>query len=420
MSERTNDLLASGAADPALVNLIDELADRLQAGEAVDWNAVAREHPERVEQVRKLLPAIAAIAELGSASGRSLSRSHSVEAGSAPTLGELGDYRLLREIGRGGMGVVYEATQISLDRRVALKILPFAPALDGRQLQRFQNEARAAAHLNHANIVPVYAVGSERGVHYYAMQYIDGQSLSALVEELRDLERRAGDRSEARNEAAFVLASELASGRFAPVGTATVTLAETALEGRSGPAPTVAVAPSSTPSATRSSTGSSNRTSAYFRTVARMGVQAADALEHAHRQGVIHRDIKPSNSRSTVATGRRLILAMRFQSDAALTMTGDLLGTLRYMSPEQALGKSGMADYRTDIYSLGTTLYELLTLEPVYAGRDRQEILRRIAFEEPRPPRRVNASIPLDLETIVLKAMAKDPAVDIARRRICR
>src|SRR5262245_16078643 len=120
MSERTNDLLASAAADPALVNLIDELADRLQAGEAVDWNAVALEHPERVEQVRKLLPAIEAIAELGSATGRSVARLHLGRADSGPTLRELGDYRILREIGRGGMGVVYEAIQISLGRRVAL------------------------------------------------------------------------------------------------------------------------------------------------------------------------------------------------------------------------------------------------------------------------------------------------------------
>jgi WD40 repeat protein len=411
MSEQTKDLLASGAADPALVNLVDELADRLQAGDAVDWNAVAREYPEHVEQIRKLLPAIEAIAELGSATGRSVSRVHLGKAESGSTFRELGDYRIIGEVGRGGMGVVYEAIQISLSRRVALKVLPFAPALDSRQLQRFQNEARAAAHLNHTNIVPVYAVGCERGVHYYAMQFIEGQSLAALIVELREIEGRAHDRLERRNQAAFELASELASGRFAPVATAAA-LATTATEARSEVDPRLAPAGSSNPTSARSSTGSSTRTSAYFRTVARMGHQAAQALEHAHQQGVVHRDIKPSNL--LVDVRGNLWVAdfglARFQSEAGLTMTGDLLGTLRYMSPEQALGKSGMADHRTDLYSLGATLYELLALEPVYGGRDRQEILKRIAFEEPRPPRRLNAAIPLDLETIVLKAMSKDPA----------
>ena len=311
------------------------------------------------------------------------------------------------------MGVVYEATQISLGRRVALKILPFAPALDARQLQRFQNEARAAAHLNHTNIVPVYAVGCERGVHYYAMQFIEGQSLSALVEELRR-DRRPGAANDPRDgtkRPSCWPASWLRGGSPRPVRPRSRWRTNRA-KGRSAARTGIAVTPSSTPSAPRSSTGSSTRTSAYFRTVARMGMQAAEALEHAHQQGVIHRDIKPSNL--LVDVRGNLWVAdfglARFQSEAGLTMTGDLLGTLRYMSPEQALGKSGMADYRTDIYSLGATLYELLALEPVYAGRDRQEILRRIAFEEPRPPRRINASIPLDLETIVLKAMAKDPA----------
>jgi tetratricopeptide (TPR) repeat protein len=141
-------------------------------------------------------------------------------------------------------------------------------------------------------------------------------------------------------------------------------------------------------------------------------VQAAEALEHAHHQGVIHRDIKPAN---LLVDGRGHLWITDFglahcQSQAGLTMSGDLVGTLRYMSPEQALAKRVLIDHRTDIYSLGVTLYELLTLEPAFSGRDREELLGQIAFEEPRPLRRLNKPIPAELETIVLKAMEKHPA----------
>src|SRR5262245_4072492 len=149
----------------------------------------------------------------------------------------------------------------------------------------------------------------------------------------------------------------------------------------------------------------------YFRVVAQWGVQAAEALDHAHQLGVVHRDIKPSNL--MVDAGGRLWVTdfgvAQFHSDARLTLTGDLVGTLRYMSPEQALAQRAVLDHRTDIYSLGATLYELLALVPAFAGTDRQELLRQIAFEEPRPPRRVNKAVPAELEVIVLKAMAKAP-----------
>src|SRR5439155_364276 len=150
-----------------------------------------------------------------------------------------------------------------------------------------------------------------------------------------------------------------------------------------------------------------------FRSVARLGVQAAEALDYAHQMGVVHRDIKPGN---LMLDGRGDVWVTDFglahlqQGEASLTLTGDLVGTLRYMSPEQALAKRVVIDHRTDVYSLGVTLYELLTLEPAFGGSDRQELLRQIAFEEPRPPRRLNKAIPAELETIVLKAMEKNPA----------
>src|SRR5262249_28406123 len=327
--------------------------------------------------------------------------------------GPLGDFRILREVGRGGMGVVYEAVQISLGRRVALKVLPFAAALDPKQLQRFKNEAQAAAHLQHQNIVPVHYVGCERGVHFYAMQYIEGQTLAAVIRELRQRAGLEKTRLPSSVEAASALASDLALGRWEPVKRRTG-------EGATSRQPEQATGSYHPPTASRAdatppvaalSTERSTQRPAFFRTVANLGVQAAQALDHAHQLGVFHRDIKPAN----------LLLDMQgnpwitdfglaqFQSQAGLTLTGDLVGTLRYMSPEQALAKRVAVDARTDIYSLGVTLYEFLTLEPAYNGRDREELLRQIVFEEPRPPRRLNPAIPAELETVVLKAMAKSP-----------
>ncbi|HZV04521.1 MAG TPA: serine/threonine-protein kinase [Gemmataceae bacterium] len=290
---------------------------------------------------------------------------------SAPEIGELGDFRLLREIGRGGMGVVYEAEQISLRRRVALKVLPFAAALDPRQLQRFKNEALAAAHLRHENIVPVYMVGEERGVHYYAMQFIEGRSLANLIAEMKL------QTPEAPNQAALEIGK------------------------REMPATTLAAV---------LSTERSSSSRRYYEWVARLGRQAALALEHAHSVGIVHRDVKPANL--LLDPGGRLWVTdfglAQMAGSAALTVTGELLGTIRYASPEQVLARQGVVDHRSDVYSLGATLYELLTMRPLFDGRDRNELLRQIARDEPRPPRSIHPSVPRELETVVLKALGKE------------
>jgi serine/threonine protein kinase len=284
------------------------------------------------------------------------------------------------------MGVVYEAHQSSLNRRVALKVLPFAAALDPKQLLRFQNEAQAAAQLHHTNIVPVYAVGCERGVHYYAMQYIEGQSLATVIRELRDNVQcpRTNDQRLTNDQCRRTNNSGPGALCKTVIGHSTLGIPWSLVLGHSS----------------------------FFRTAAELGMKAAEALEHAHQLGIVHRDIKPANLLVDLRGNLWITdfgLAL-FQSGAGLTMTGELVGTLRYMSPEQALAKRSQVDHRTDIYSLGVTLYELLTLQPAFGGQDREELFRQITLEEPRELRRLNAAVPVELETIVLKAIGKSPA----------
>jgi serine/threonine-protein kinase len=378
--------------------MLDELTDRIQAGEAVDFDAYLVQYPEHADRLRRLLPALELMGELKQSAVRQPTSAAPGGLDDRLESGVLGDYRILREVGRGGMGIVYEAEQISLRRRVALKVLPFAASLDPKQLRRFQSEAQAAAFLHHTHIVPVFAVGSERGVHYYAMQFIEGHTLAGAIKGLRQLAGLEPADPTLATAAPAELAAQQPTGPWTPGSSQAPTQPEATT-------PATSHIPSSL-----SSDGSS-RGRAYFRTVAELGVQAAEALDHAHEQGLIHRDIKPANLLID-AFGKIWITDFglaRFQADVGLTMTGDLVGTLRYMSPEQALAKRVIVDHRTDIYSLGVTLYELLTLHPAVDG-DRQEVMRQIAFVEPRRLRSWNKAIPRELETILLKAIAKDPA----------
>lgn len=391
--------------DPRIVEVVHEYLTRLEQGETPDRAAYIQRYPDLAGIVEQCLEGLEMVhtglkEQRGPAAERHL---ETASLGQSEMLPEsLGDFRIVREIARGGMGVVYEATQLSLGRRVALKVLPFAATLDARHLQRFKTEAQAAALLHHTNIVPVYAVGCERGVHFYAMQLIEGQSLAVLIGQLR---RQAGLPTSDDVPSRDSVASSYVLGTDVPSDSSTASR-----QGRPT-APALPVPDTASKFHAALSTQHAGRDSRFFKTAARLMLQAAQALEHAHEFGIIHRDIKPANL--LLDTQGVLWVAdfglAQFHADAGLTRTGDVLGTLRYMSPEQASGKKALLDRRTDVYSLGATFYELLTLAPIFKGRDVQFLLHQVLHVEPRPLRQLDKAIPGELETIVLKTVSKNP-----------
>ena len=263
----------------------------------------------------------------------------------------VGEFEILSEVGRGGMGVVYLAEQPSLQRRVAVKVLVTSPATTRTQIDRFHREAKAAAKLNHPGIVQVYSEGHSRGTHWFAMEYVEGHDLA------RELELQAGATGESR----------------------------AILPGPGQPG--------------------------HVQGVARTCSEIADALHYAHLHGVIHRDVKPSNLLLSPQGRVRIVdfgLA-RDVSQGSLTQTGDLAGTPFYMSPEQIRAQRNAVDHRTDVFSLGVVLYEMLTLHRPFGGESADAVLRGITQDDPPSLRSRNRRVPRDLETICGKALAKKP-----------
>jgi eukaryotic-like serine/threonine-protein kinase len=321
--------------DPS-ADVLASVIDALRDEPGCDIEGFIRLHPGQEEEIRQLAEVIRLV--------RSHADGVGVEARLAGGGAVIDDYRLIAEIGRGGMGVVYEAEQRSLGRRVALKLLAPGVRHSQRALARFRREASAQGSLHHTNIVPVYATGVWEGIPYYAMQCIDGSSLAERI-------RESGGRG-------CVIADVLAWGR-----------------------------------------------------------SIASALDHAHRHGVLHRDIKPSNiliERSGILTqsGHAWLtdfgLARRDDAGDTLTLSGDIVGTVRSMAPEQARGGRSI-DERADLYALGATLFEALTGRPVFEGDDREELLRRVLIEPAPRVRSLRSDAPADLASIIDRLLEKEP-----------
>jgi WD40 repeat protein/serine/threonine protein kinase len=408
-----------------LTRLADEFAARYRRGERPSLSEYVERYPQLAADICEVFPALVEVEQVKD-------DHQDAAVPPAPALQQLGDFRILREVGKGGMGIVYEAEQVSLGRHVALKVLPQRLLPDTRAKRRFEREAKAAAKLHHTNIVPVFGVGEQDGLPYYVMQFIQGLGLDEVLEELKKLQGAGAKtgpfaggevRVSRRELSAVQVARSLLTGEFQGTndhdgGVEAVAPRDTAHQEEPGadvPRPP-ALSDSFTLSSSsvilpgRSPNGSKSRQRkhTYWQSVASIGVQVAEALEYAHKQGIKHRDIKPSNllldTQGTVwVTDFGLAKADDQQN---LTHTGDILGTLRYMPPEAF---EGHCDARSDVYSLGLTLYELLAFRPAFDERERNRLIKQVTQAEPAQLSKLNRAVPRDLETIVHKAIDKDP-----------
>ena len=381
--------------DPVEV-LAEEYLHRRANGENATVEDYATQHPELADDIREVFPALEAVKSLSAEWKKTVVDPQ--RAG--PKLPfQLGDYLLERQIGRGGMGIVYEAEHTSLRRHVAVKILRMDSLNTDKDIQRFHNEAQAAARLHHTNIVPVFGFGEAEGFHFIAMQLIQGVGLDVVVQHLRR-QRTDGVREqqpESQTQQDLRLDDTLIAERPLDDTDPLDAAGATTLRAR-------AVA-----SAGNALTRLKYNSPKYWRDVAEIGIQAASALDYAHSHGTVHRDVKPAN---LLLDEEGVIWVADFglarQDEAAkATQSGTLSGTLRYLAPENF---DGLSDERTDQYGLGLSLYELVTLRSVVGETgNHAEIMRRITAAKVVPPRQRNAKIPSDLETIILKAIAAKP-----------
>jgi serine/threonine protein kinase/WD40 repeat protein/tetratricopeptide (TPR) repeat protein len=393
---------SDSSRDALLTQLAEEFVERHRRGERPALSEYVNRYPDLAAEVRDLFPALVQIEDLKPAAGDLTGAFVSANSPSDEQAPErFGEYRILRQVGQGGMGIVYEAEQESLGRHVALKVLPRQALLKTTYRERFRREAKAAGRLHHTNIVPVYGVGECDGTHYYAMQFISGEGLDKVLRDLRRLRESPVDATAAAPLFEGSVAQSLLSGRL---------LAPEIPAKEESPAPLAPSAPTTAGGMHGSSTLSAGgQEGPYYRGIARIGLQVADALAYAHRQGILHRDIKPSNllldQQGTVWVTDFGLAKAEGADD--LTQTGDIVGTVRFMAPERFDGRSLP---QSDVYALGVTLHELLTLRPAFDDAKRARLVEKVLHEPPTLPRKLDPRIPRDLETVVLKCIAKEPA----------
>lgn len=345
---------------------------RRHQGEWVEIEDFASEHPDHADAILDLFPTLVLMEQAG------LDRDPERKPDGRLGL-RYGDFRIVRELGRGGMGVVYEAEQETLGRRVAVKVLAEGAIRSATLRDRFRREARAAGKLHHTNIVPVFGFGEAHGQHYYVMPLINGIGLDQTI-------RRPLQHEERQTLPQEMNSTQPIAGTVELAGDTNVAVRDEDMD-----------SPLAPPSPE------------FYRQVASIGESVADALAYAHREGILHRDIKPANLLLD-ATGHVWVTDFGLAQSrdlAGLTQTGDTVGTLRYMSPEAF---AGHADERSDVRALGLTLYELLAGQPAFVASDQAQLIQRVTQTCPPPLATVLPDVPTDLETIVHKACHIDPA----------
>ena len=361
--------------------IIDECLAALERGDLETIELACTVHREMAAEIRQLVRMATQLKQDAAASG----------AGLEPSLvgGSIRQYKVLRELGRGGVGVVYEVHDANLDRKVALKILATHSATRA-ELQRFRREAMALARTRHPHITAIHDVGvTEQGGPFFVMDLVRGATLDERLKSI------------GKSRAATLERSDLVP-EYGPLERLGIQVELRVVEGEAR-RPVGAASQPDPPSAAR--------LNSYVTAIVRLGTKVADALDHAHQMSVVHRDVKPGNILIDADGEPHLAdFGLAFGvGDDTVTSTRAIRGTPYYMAPEQVNGDHGLIGPRTDVYALGVTLYHALALRPPFQGDSAAVIFTRIEHGSPTRLRALNPSVPSALEAVVMKAMHKQP-----------